>query len=114
MTIRTYAYVPAIVACSVLLCCISTPQSISPTVSGTNNKVESRQKQSVLDLGKEQVTKPEVSGSQNKTITNVNDPKVLYGVMGLMALMIAGMFHQQRKAHTYQKRRVDFMGGSGR
>ena len=105
MTIRTYAYVPAIVACSTLLCCISTPQSISPTVSGTNNKVESRQ--SVVDFGKEQVTRPEVSGSQNKTITNVNAPKVLYGVMGLMALMIGGMFHQQRKAHSYQKRRVE-------
>ena len=104
MRICTYAFVLGIAACLLTACL-----SARPIATGQNNRI----KQSVVDLGKEQITKSDVSGSQNKTVTTVNDPKVLYGVMFLMAAMIAGMFQQQRRAHKYQSKRIEIYHDKG-
>lgn len=87
--------------------CASLPQTAAPSTTGDDNKTEIKQKQSVVDASKEITAKPDVSGSQNTTVTNVGSERVMFGVMALMATMMAAVFHQQRRAHQYQSKRLE-------
>lgn len=103
----------AIIPFLFMLSCASLPQSAAPTASGEDNKVSVVQKQSVVDMAKETTAKPDISGSQNKTTTVVNDPMLLYGVILLVGVIAAGLFLQMRQQTKYQMKRLEIYESRG-
>lgn len=101
----------AIIPLLLLSSCASLPQNAAPTTTGQHNKVETTQKQSVADFSKEITAKPDVSGSQNKTNTSVNEAKVLYAIIALVGTIVAGLFYQMRQQAKYQLRRLEIYQG---